>query len=156
MRIHITTPSPTTVSVDDDLMAILGAALVKDRPSQHADAKAQLSKARTFVREAAARHGTLPSTGLSRAIQRDVFRLISDPQALAILAARDTEEAKEKAAAAYLVQCAEKGWLTPDQLAEKNRLKALKAKRRKEKKARENVLKFLMDTPAGNSQHVAQ
>lgn len=153
MRIHVTTPNPTTVSVDDDLMAILGAALVKDRPSQHADAKAQVSKARSFVRDAAARHGTLPATGLSRAIQRDIFRLIADPQALAILAARDTNEAKAKADAAYLVECAEKGWLTPAQVAEKKRLKALTAKHRKEKKARANVLKFLTETSIGNSYH---
>lgn len=153
MRIHVTTPSPTTVSVDDDLMAILGAALVMDRPSQHADAKDQARKARTFVREAAARHGTLPSTGLSRAIQRDIFRLIADPQALAILAARDTDEAKAKADAAYLVECAEKGWQTPAQVAEKKRLKALTAKHRKEKKARANVLKFLTETSIGNSCH---
>lgn len=156
MRIHVTTPIHTTVSVDDDLMAILGAALVMDRPSQHADAKAQASKARTFVREAAARHGTLPSTGLSRAIQRDIFRFIADPQALAILAARDTEEAKEKAAAAHLAECTQNGWLTPDQVAEKSRLKALTAKRRKEKKARANVLKFLIGTPTDNSQHVGR
>ncbi len=156
MRIHITTPVHTTVSVDDELMAILGAALVKDRSSQHADAKAQLSTARSFVREAAARHGTLPSIGLSRAIQRDIFRLIADPQALTILSARDTEEAKAKADAAYLVECAENGWLTPAQVAEKKRMKALPAKRRKEKKARANVLKFVMGTPIGDSQHAGQ
>lgn len=136
MRIHVALPKPTTVSVDDDLMALLGAALVLERPALHADATQQTSAARIFVRNAAKRYGAQSADGLSRAVQRDIFRRIADPQALAILDARDTEEAKAKAAAAHLEDCAKNGWLTPEQLAAKMHQKALIADAKKRRKAR--------------------
>ena len=136
MRIHVAVPKPTTVSVDDGLMALLGAALVLASPSLHADAKGQISRARHFVRKVAEQHGAQSSDGLSRAVQRAIFRCIANPQALAILDARDTEDAKVKAEAAHLEECAQKGWLTPAQVAEKRRQKELQAEGRKRRKER--------------------
>ena len=49
--------------------------------------------------------------------------------------ARDSEEAKAKAAAAHLEECALKGWLTPEQIAEKRRIKALELEGRRRRKA---------------------
>lgn len=135
MRIHVALPVPTTVSVDDDLIALLGAVLVLERPALHASAKEQLSSARRFVRQVAARCGIQTTGGLSRTIQQAIFRRIAHPQALAILDARDTEEAQAKAAAAHLEECAKNGWLTPDQIAEKRRIKALRTEWRKRKSA---------------------
>ena len=131
VRIHVTCPKPTTVSVDDELIALLGAALVLDSPSLHADAKKQASRARNFVRSVAEKCNATSSDGLSRAVQRAIFRSIANPLALAILDARDTDEAKAKADAAHLEECEKNNWLTPDQLAEKRRLKALRAERLK-------------------------
>jgi len=116
-------------------MSLLGAALVLGRPALHADAKAQTSRARHFVRKFVERSEIQSSEGLSRMVQRAIFRYIANPQTLAILDARDTEEAKAKAAAAHLEECAKNGWLTPDQLAEKRRIKALKAEGRKRRAA---------------------
>lgn len=135
MRIHVAQPKPSTVSVDDGLMALLGAALVLDSPSLHADAKAQMSRARSFVRKVAERAGDQPTDGLSRMVQRAIFRRIANPQTLLILDARDTEDAKAKAAAAHLEECARNGWQTPDQLAERRRMKALEKEGRKRRRA---------------------
>ena len=134
MRIHVTHPKPTTVSVDDELIALLGAALVLGSPSLHANAKAQTSRARSFVRSIAEKSNATSSDGLSRAVQRAIFRSIANPQAMAILEARDTDEAKAKAEAAHLEECARNNWLTPAQLAEKRRDKALRAERRATKR----------------------
>lgn len=136
MRIHVVTPKPSTVSVDEDLMALLGAALVLERPSLHADAKAQIAQARAFVRQVAERTGHDVNEGLSRVVQRAIFRRIAEPRALAVFDARDTEEAKANAEAAHLEECAKNGWLTPAQLAEKRLLKARKAEWRNRRKAR--------------------
>ena len=135
MRIHVALPKPTTVSVDEDLLALLGAALVLESPAQHADAKKQASSARHFVRSVAERSGAESTDGLSRMVQRAIFRRIANPQVLAILDARDSEEAKAKAAAAHLEECALKGWLTPEQIAEKRRIKALELEGRRRRKA---------------------
>ena len=135
VRIHVTLPKPTTVSVDDELIALLGAALVLGSPSLHADAKTQASRARHFVRNIAEKSNATSSDGLSRAVQRAIFRSIANPLALAILDARDTDEAKAKAEAAHLEECAQNNWLTPAQLAENRRLKALRAERLKAKRA---------------------
>lgn len=135
MRIHVAQPKPTTVSVDDSLMALLGAALVLAQPELHADAKEQTLQARIFVRSSAERHGSQSSNGLSAAVQRDIFRRIANPHALAILDARDSEDAKAKATAAYLEKCARNGWLTPDQIAEKKRQKALTVEAKKRRAA---------------------
>lgn len=140
MRIHVKLPAPTTVSVDDDLMALLGAVLVMEHPPSHADAKKQLGHARSFVKSVAARYRAETQDGLSRFVQREVFRRIADPRALAIFDARDTEEAKSRADAAHLAECALKGWLTPAQIAEKKRQKELKAEWRKKMKCR-NAMK---------------
>lgn len=136
MRIHIDLPTSTTVSVDDDLMALLGAALVLEHPAQHADAKEQISRARRFVKSVAAQYGLQSSDGVSRTVQRAIFRRIADPQALAIFDSRDSEEAKAKATAAHLEECAQKGWQTPEQIAEKKRRKALIAEAKKQRKVR--------------------
>jgi len=135
MRVHVALTKPTTVSVDDELMELLGAALVLNDPARHADAKWQLSAARHFVRRVAEGFGALPSDGLSRAVQREVFRRIASPQVLKILAERDTEEAKAKALAAHLEDCARNGWLTPAEIEEKRRLKARRLEWRKRRKA---------------------
>lgn len=115
-------------------MALLGAALVLARPSLHADAKQQISHARHFVRKVAEQHGAQSSNGLSRAVQRAIFRCIANPQALAVLEALGTEEAKTKAEAAQLEECAKNGWLTPAQLAEKRHQKERQAESRKRRK----------------------
>lgn len=135
MRIHVVQPKPSTVSVDDDLMALLGAALVVESPSLHADAKGQMSRARSFVRKVAERASDQPPDGLSRMVQRAIFRRIANPQTISILDARDTEEAKAKAAAAHLEECARNGWMTPEQLAERRRIKALEKEGRKRRRA---------------------
>lgn len=116
-------------------MALLGAALVLESPALHADAESQLSRARQFVRKVAEQSGSRPPGGLSRTIQRAVARMIANPLALAVLDARDTEEAKAKAAAAHLEECAKNGWMTPDQLAERRRIKALEIDGRKRRAA---------------------
>lgn len=139
MRIHVALPKPTTVSVDDDLLALLGAALVLESPAQHADAKKQASSARHFVRSVAERSGAESTDGLSRMVQRAIFRRIANPQVLAILDARDSEEAKAKAAAAHLEECARNNWLTPAQIAEKRRQKELRAEWRKQRKDSEAI-----------------
>ena len=131
MRIHVVQPKPSTVSVDDDLIALLGAALVLESPALHADAKAQIARARSFVRKIAERAGDHAADGLSRVVQRAIIRRIAEPKALAVMDARDTEEAQAKAEAAHLAECAKNGWPTPAQLAEKRRLKAHQAERRK-------------------------
>ncbi len=123
MRIHVPQPKPTTVSVDDWLMELLGAALVLDCPSLHADAKKQAARAKHFVRNAAERIEPTSCDSLSRAIQHAILKRIADPQVIAILSVRDSAEAKAKADAAYLQECAEKGWLTPEQVAERKRQK---------------------------------
>lgn len=149
MRIHVALPKASTVSVDDDLMALLGAALVQERPASHADAKGQMSHARHFVRRVAAQCGAQSSDGLSRMVQRAIFRRIADPQALAILDERDSEEAKAKAEAAHLEECARNNWSTPAQLAEKRRMKALRAERRKRMKERIATKAMLSGTRLG-------
>lgn len=136
MRIHVDIPKATTVSVDDDLIALLGATLVQEDPALHADAKEQISQARHFVKKFAELYGAQSSDGLSLLIQRAVFRRIAAPQALAILDARDTEEAKAKAAAAHLEKCARLGWQTPAQIAEKKLKKKRAAEWRKQRNAR--------------------
>lgn len=123
MRIHVDSPKLTTVSVDDDLMALLGAVLVLTSPAKQADKEAQLKLSRTFVKGLAAQFGPQSSIGVSRAVQRAIFRRIVDPKALEILDAVGSDEAISKAAAAHLEECARNGWLTPSQIEERRRRK---------------------------------
>jgi len=100
MRIHVALLKPTTVSVDDEMMGLLGAVLVVPYPACHASADEQLRRARRFVQAFAKEHRHESPDGFSRLVQRAILRRIVAPQALTIFDARDSEEAKAQAKAA--------------------------------------------------------
>ncbi|QSI33321.1 hypothetical protein GNX71_28655 [Variovorax sp. RKNM96] len=136
MRIHVTLQKPTTVSVDDELMALLGAALVQAYPSLHANAKEHLHRARRFVQAFAKDHRDSSPDGFSRSVQRAIYRRMVAPQILAIFETRDSEETKARAKAADEAFMSSLPRLSPEELAERERQKAFDAKRREVKKTR--------------------
>ena len=99
MRIHVTAKSSTTVSIDDELMALLGAVLVQPHRGLHGCPDEQLRRARQFVHEVAKANRDLSSGGLSRVVQRAIFRRIAPTEALAVLDGRYSPEAQAAAAA---------------------------------------------------------
>ncbi|WP_312563068.1 hypothetical protein [Diaphorobacter sp.] len=132
MRIHVTLHASTTVSVDDELMALLGATLVQPLPTLHANAAEQLRRARRFVQTFAKDNRDLPPDGLSRAVQRAIFRRIASAEALVIFDARDSEEAKARTNAANEAAMASLGLkpLTPEELAQRQQAKEQRAAKR--------------------------
>ena len=153
MRIHITLHSPTTVSVDDELMALLGATLVQPYPALHADASEQLLRARRFVQTFAKDNRDLPPEGLSRAVQRAIFRRIASAQALAIFDARDSEEAKARANAANEAVIASLGLkpLTPEQCTQRQQAKEQRAAKREMRRTEATIAAAI--TPGAKVSH---
>lgn len=153
MRVPVTLHVATTVSVDDELIALLGAVLVQPYPNLHTDGAEQLHRARRFVQTFTKENRDLPPDGLSRSVQRAIFRAIVPPQALAIFDARDSEEAKARAKHADDAMMAGLGLkaLPPEEVERRQQVKKQRAAAR-ERKLTEAAI-AVVKTPGAVTSH---